>query len=69
MTGIYTSSDGEQHDVKTLNSFRLVNGLVKSVKEMVADDHNELAKMNVQTLQAEILERLDTRTAEERKAQ
>ena len=54
--GIYISSDGTEKDTATMNSFNLVNGLIKSAKE-----GNE---PNVEACKAELLERLDTRGKE-----
>jgi hypothetical protein len=61
--GIYTSSDGTQKDTATMNSFNLVNGLVKAVREASFAVGEDVAKANnnVDALKAEILTRLDTR--------
>lgn len=55
--GVYISSDGSEKDTSTLNSFNLVNGLVKAVKE----DNTP----NIEALKEEMLKRMDTRALEE----
>lgn len=63
----YIGSDGKEVDVKTLNSFRLVNGLIKCSQQMFASNNEDgVAVMNVNVLKDELLERLDTRTPEEK---
>lgn len=54
--GIYISSDGTEKETSTLNTFNLVNGLIKAVKE----DNTP----NIEAIKAELLERLDTRPKE-----
>jgi len=51
--GVYKNSEGALVDTKSLNSFNLVNGLIKAVREN--------SELNVAALKAEMLERLDTR--------
>lgn len=55
--GIYISSDGSEKDTSTLNSFNLVNGLAKAVKE----DNTP----NIEALKEEMLKRMDKRGFEE----
>lgn len=70
--GIYTSSDGTEKDTATMNSFNLVNGLIKSANQVtiiscvgeideLQSQELELAQKNVQAIKDEILARLDTR--------
>jgi hypothetical protein len=60
--GIYTSSDGSEKDTATMNSFNLVNGLIKSAKEYQSNGIiHPIAESNIQSLRDEILTRLDTR--------
>ena len=54
--GIYISSDGTEKETASLNTFNLVNGFAKAVKE----DNTP----NIEVLKAELLERLDTRPKE-----
>ena len=62
--GIYISSKGEEVETSSMNSFRLVNGLVKCVRALNESDADmngvESAKQyaNVEALKEEIISRL-----------
>lgn len=65
--GIYISSDGTEKDTATMNSFNLVNGLIKNVQESLASNGMDaVSAKNIEALKAELLTRLDTRTEEEK---
>lgn len=71
--GVYISSDGTEKDTASMNSFNLVNGLIKSVNQVtvlstgsgITDELHGIelsrAEQNVKALKEELLTRLDTR--------
>lgn len=69
---VYISEKGDEVEVGTMNSFRLVNGLVKMAGILAlnpngfgdADAEYQVIKDNVQNLSAEIISRLAPPPAE-----
>lgn len=60
----YINTDGEVVDVATLNTFHLVNALIKNAKLSVAPEAEAQASINVKLLQGEIIGRLEPKKAE-----
>lgn len=63
--GVYISSDGTEKDTASMNSFNLVNGLIKSAKDYGFNGHDRTpdptVESNIQALRDELLTRLDNR--------
>jgi len=67
MNNQYTNSKNEVKEVSTMNSFELVNGIIKYAKISNGTSHSEAiedinrAIVNVSLLKDELLKRLDNR--------